>query len=546
MTTEEMDGVLDAIDAGRRIKVIRGDLEAAMRNIGVDPESGLKVCVEREDSRGEVWRVYAPTEELTLAGEGGVVVGSKVAVVVSNALELELEGELRAKELVRVEFVVVTEGGADGDEGDERLVVWVKERSHLWLALVELIAGVLKQKEAQEEGAEEPMDTGVPKDAQEKESEGATAPMDTEVAKESEEPMAPMETEVAIAPKKKKETEVAMEPKKKKETEVAMEPEGPKPQEPMDTEPMAPMDTEPMAAMAAMETKVPKTQETKAEKAARLMAKAREAAEAALEAEREAEEEAAAERESEREETKRALKRARQELERVRDEVEGLERQLKQQNDVERRKRKRMNQGESPSRRVAARKEKEDLEIVMVPDREFREAVGVYGGAVHHAWVGRFEPYGPGGMGPVRGGEMVLESVYGGGAKVDELLARFAKRKGGTDVVVVVREFKDVKEFDAWMEENEFVKRTIDVELRCMNPEGPMEPECGDDTERVWVKRGSAELAALDKLIAKARSRKLQWQCPESPRSPVYACAPRSPVDDGDDDDDHDETSCVD
>jgi hypothetical protein len=149
-------------------------------------------------------------------------------------------------------------------------------------------------------------------------------------------------------------------------------------------------------------------------------------------------------------------------------------------------------------------------------------------------------------MGPVRGGEMVLESVYGGGAKVDELLARFAKRKGGTGGDVVVKEFTAVKEFDAWMEENEFVKRTIDIDMRCKNTDGPMEPDWYKDTERVWVKRGSAELAALDKLIAKARSRKLQWQCPESPRSPVYACAPRSPVDDGDDDDDHDETSCVD
>jgi hypothetical protein len=129
---------------------------------------------------------------------------------------------------------------------------------------------------------------------------------------------------------------------------------------------------------------------------------------------------------------------------------------------------------------------------------------------------------------------------------VDELLARFAKRKGGTGGDVVVKEFTAVKEFDAWMEENEFVKRTIDIDMRCKNTDGPMEPDWYKDTERVWVKRGSAELAALDKLIAKARSRKLQWQCPESPRSPVYACAPRSPVDDGDDDDDHDETSCVD
>jgi hypothetical protein len=104
------------------------------------------------------------------------------------------------------------------------------------------------------------------------------------------------------------------------------------------------------------------------------------------------------------------------------------------------------------------------------------------------------------------------------------------------------------------------VKRTIDIDMRCMNPEGPMEPDWYQDTERVWVKRGSAELAALDKLIANERARTWQWQCPESPRSPVYrparpsearkestayyAYAPRSPVDDGDDD--HDETSCVD
>jgi hypothetical protein len=542
MKTNEMNDVLDAIDAGP-IEVIRGDVEGAMREIGVDPESGLKVCVELEDSRGEVWRVYARTEELsglagTLVGEGGVVVGSKVAVVVSKALELDRE--LRAKDLVRIEFVVVTEGDAGGDEGDERLVVWVNERSHLRLALVELIAGVLKKKKEEEpmapmetDGPMAPMapmetevametgvpktqetevpkkmDTGVPKDAQE--TEVATAPMETE-------PMAPMETKV---------------PKKK-------EPEGPKPQEPM-------------------ETKVAIAQETKAEKAALLRAKAAEAAEAAERAAREAEEaeaaaeeEAAAERESEREQTKEALKRARETLERVREEVEGLERELKQQNDVERRKRKRMNQGESPRRRVWARKEemeKEKEEIVMVDDREFERAMGAHGGAVHRVWVGRFEPSGPGGIGPVRGGEMVLESVYcSGGAELFAMLATCT----GTDGEVVVKGFKAVKEFDAWMEENEFVKRTIDVESRCMNPGSPAEPEYGDDTERVWVKRGSAELAALDKLIAKARARSRKWQCPESPRSPayrpvspVYAYAPRSPVED--DDDDHDETSCVD
>jgi hypothetical protein len=103
---------------------------------------------------------------------------------------------------------------------------------------------------------------------------------------------------------------------------------------------------------------------------------------------------------------------------------------------------------------------------------------------------------------------------------------------------VVVKEFTDVKEFDAGMEENEFVKRTIDVELRCMNPGSPAEPEWGEDTERVWVKRGSAELAALDKLIAKARARSRKWQrqCPSSPRSPVYYAYVPSPVDDDHDD----------
>jgi hypothetical protein len=127
---------------------------------------------------------------------------------------------------------------------------------------------------------------------------------------------------------------------------------------------------------------------------------------------------------------------------------------------------------------------------------------------------------------------MVLESVHctrgeeageaDGG--VEAMLATYT----GTDGEVVVKGFTDVKEFDAWMEENGFVKRTIDIELRCMNPGSPAEPVSGEDTERVWVKRGSAELAALDKLIANERARKWQWQCPESPRSPVYR--PARPV----------------
>jgi hypothetical protein len=273
----------------------------------------------------------------------------------------------------------------------------------------------------------------------------------------------------------------------------------------------------------------------------------------------EAEEEAAAEREAEREETKLKLERARGKLERAMEEVEGLERQLKQQIDVERRKRKRSEEGrseaerseegrseEGESRRVAARKE----EIVMVDDRQFQAAMGGHGGAVHHVWVERFERPGPRGTGPVRGGDMVLESVYCSRAEADGLLAMLAASTG-TDGEVVVKGFTAVKHYDEWMEENEFVKLTIDVELRCMNPGSPAEPVSGEDTERVWVKRGSAELAALEKLIANKRARKWQWQCPESPRSPVYRpVRPVRPVyayvPEPVDDDHDDEMSCVD
>jgi hypothetical protein len=100
-----------------------------------------------------------------------------------------------------------------------------------------------------------------------------------------------------------------------------------------------------------------------------------------------------------------------------------------------------------------------------------------------------------------------------------------------------------------------------------------MEPDWYKDTERVWVKRGSAELAALDKLIANERARKWQWQCPDSPRSPVYRPerpsearkesprspayrperpsearkeSPRSPEPVDNDDDHEDERNCVD
>jgi hypothetical protein len=281
---------------------------------------------------------------------------------------------------------------------------------------------------------------------------------------------------------------------------------------------------------------VPKTQETKAEKAARLRDEARLAVEVAREAEEAAEEEAAAEREAEREQTKEELDRAKQALERAREEVEGLERKLKQQNDVERRKRKRSESSESgeserseedrseegESRRVAARKEEK---IVMVDDRQFQEAMGAHGGAVRRAWVER--------------------SVYCSRAEAGEAEELFAASTG-TDGEVVVKGFTAVKQYDAWMERKKLVKRTIDIDMRCKNTEGPMEPDWYQDTERVWVKRGSAELAALDKLIANERARKWQWQCPDSPRSPVYrparpestayyAYAP-SPVDDDHDD----------
>ena len=55
VTREEMDGVLDAIDAGP-IEVIRGDVEAAMRKMRVDPESAVKVCVELEEDMRKSWR----------------------------------------------------------------------------------------------------------------------------------------------------------------------------------------------------------------------------------------------------------------------------------------------------------------------------------------------------------------------------------------------------------------------------------------------------------------------------------------------------------
>jgi hypothetical protein len=502
---EGCDGCDGAGDGGGKFKVVvffdsrhggaRGEIESKMK------ESKMK---ESDESEG-------PTD--TKVPEESKMKDSKA--LKARVVEEALRG-VKGPRLVRFHLAVA---GA-------RKAVWVPIDSKLENALRWMVV-------------EEMKDTEVPKES---ETDGPMAPM------------APNEPEVP------KETGGAMEPKTEEKKALKAE------------ETKVPMETEPMAPMAPMETKVPmETKKKKAEKAALLRAKAaeaaevaREAAEAAREAEREAEEEAAAERESERKETKEALERAKQTLDRAREEVEGLERQLAQQNDVERRKRKRREQGESPSRRVWARKEEkeememEEMEIVMVPDREFREAVGEYGGAVHHAWVWRFESQGPGGIGPVRGGEMVLESVYGGeagegGGAPGELLARFAKRTG-TDAVVV-REFTAVRQYDAWMEENEFVKRTIDVEMRCMNPGSPAEPEWGEDTERVWMKRGSAELAALDKLIAKARSRKLQWkwQCPESPRSPAYSPSEArkgSPVYGSrgpfDDDDDDDETSCVD
>ena len=207
---------------------------------------------------------------------------------------------------------------------------------------------------------------------------------------------------------------------------------------------------------------------------------------------------------------------------------------------------------------MSARKEEKE-EIVMVDDREFKQAMAVYDGPVHHAWVERFERRGHRGIGPVRGGVMVVESVYCSAEELLALLAllaTLATRTGDDgDGDVVVKGFKDVTTFDAWMEENKFVPRVIDVESRCMNPGGAAEPEWCDDTERVWLKRGSAELAALDKLIANERARKWRWQCPASPRSPAYRpvrpsearkASPASSYVPEPVDEDDDEMSCVD
>jgi hypothetical protein len=447
----------------------------------------MVVRVEREGGRVEVWRVFLQSEKgelsalfatlfATLGKDGVVVAGSKVA---------ELERELRAKDLVRIEFVVT-----DGDPEDREargMVVWVKERSPLWFVLAEQIGEVLKKKAVE-----------------------------------------------AMAPKE--------------------------PMEPMEPEGLKKRKTEPKEAM---ETEVPKElMEPKAERAARLRARAREveeearrAAEAALEAEEAAEEEEAERRAAERKETEQKLELAIDESRRAAETVDDLRRQLEQQTELERRKRKRpcadaeaaaAESGEG--RRVAARKEAVEAdEIVMVEDREFKEVMGAYDGAVHYVEVERFERRGPRGIGPARGGEIVRESVYGDGAEVEELQARFAARAGsggddgeGDGGVVVVTGYTGVRKFDAAMEENKFVRRALDVHLRCMNPGGPAEPEWGEDTERVWVKRGSVELAALDKLIANARARKRQWQwqCPPSPPyrpvRPVRQVRPE-PVDDDDD-----------
>ena len=166
------------------------------------------------------------------------------------------------------------------------------------------------------------------------------------------------------------------------------------------------------------------------------------------------------------------------------------------------------------SRRVAARKETEEI-VMVVEDREFKEAMGLYEGAVRHVKVERFEASGPGGIGPVWGGESVRESVHGGTGSL-------GKRVEGGDGeeeedVVVVKGYTDVRKFDDAMEAGGFVRIVIDVDGRCMNTGSPAEPEWGTDTERVWVRRGSAELAALDALIAKAKARQWQWQCPPSP-----------------------------
>lgn len=140
-----------------------------------------------------------------------------------------------------------------------------------------------------------------------------------------------------------------------------------------------------------------------------------------------------------REETKRALDLAIGESVRAGAKVDSLRLQLAQHTALEGLKRKR-----------SSAKEAEEAGIVMVDDREFKEAMGVYDGGVHYVTVERYEQSGPGGIGPVRGGKNVMEGVYDG-AEADELLAECT---GGGGAVVEGR--KGVRKFDDMMEENGF------------------------------------------------------------------------------------------
>ena len=300
------------------------------------------------------------------------------------------------------------------------------------------------------------------------------------------------------------------------ESEEAMEQEKP-------AEPKAPGEPAEQEKPAAPVEKEPAAQETAAAKAMRLKEVARLAAEAAREAEAEAEAEAGDRREAERESTKEELGRAIEESMLAAANVERLRSKLAQQEEEERqaRKRKRSSADESepdrvPSRRVAARHERE--EIVMVKDGEFKAVMGAYEGAVHDAVVERFEPTGRGGVGPASGGNSVRERVYG----TVEGLGEFPVGTGWCGgEVVVVKGFKDVKKFDGVMELGDFVRFVIDVDGRCVNPMSPAEPEWCTDTERVWVKRGSVEHAGLEALIAKGRKCKWEWR-PQCPPSPAY------------------------
>jgi hypothetical protein len=536
MKTSEMNDALDAIDAGRRIKVIRGAVEAAMRGMRVDPESALDVCVEDSgdsaDSGAEVWRVYAPTEELSgLVGKGGVVVGSKVAVVGSKALELERA--LRAKDLVRIDFVVVTDGDrdAEGDEDPEaHVVVWVKERSRLWWVLVELIAGVLKQKKTQE-------------------TEGPMAPMDTEVPKEA------MKTE-------------------REETEV----------------PMAPKETEgPTAAM------VPKTQETKvetkAETAARLRDEARLAAEAAREAAEAADAaEAAAEQEeadaaeaaealdeAEREKIVRRLWELNDEAKTLTDALDALDARKEER----KKKRKRSRRIEEAGEAGVPEQHKNEEEQHQKEGTKTKRRRMFACDARDYVDSGFYGQGYCGGMGGIpvvdaaalckwekklpRGEMMMVERPVCDGPREPRLTAVSEDVYGGTELAAeldakyggrVVKGGYEAEGLDGLLGRHGLEYRVFAVE-RHPSVECGCEPETWLETERVWLQRGSEALRVLDELIARERrpaspttrpatldrtTELTPWEPhpvwePRSPRSPAYRPvrpvspeSPRSPV----------------